>query len=730
MRCTPMFAAALSALALATSPLSQAQSCDGTGLAHPILFVLQYPVAQDFATIGSVFANHLPAVARAGRGGDLMLCQPDGQLRNLTAEAGYGVTGFQGAQAISVRDPAVHWSGDKALFAMVIGAPTQQYQLRQDYWQLYEVSGLGPGQSAQVTKVPNQPLDYNNVQPAYLADDRIVFVSDRPRGGERHLYPQHDEYESTATPTGLWRLDPDDGELILLQHSPSGSFDPFVDRYGRIVFSRWDHLQRDQQADAGGNPYGNFDWASEAAHAPRLDTLTEVFPESRYGSGHVNGLRFNHFTPWQIRSDGSGEETLNHVGRHELHSYFDRSFSNDPNLVEFISAVSGRPNPNPVLNLTHIIEDPTTPGRYLAIDPPEFGTHAAGQLVAFHAPPELAARQFTIQYLQDRSAHGTYANPPPGFTGRYRDPFVLGTGAVLAAHTDQHTQNGNLGTRPLPQPAYLFRIRRLTAGPNDQLLPGPTLTQGISRSVQFYDPDVLVSYDGPFWELSPVEVVARTRPPIAIEPAPEAPEQQAFADAGSAVEPLRAFMRAWDLGLVVVRNATTRDALDRQQPFNLRVPGGTQTIGAGGTIYDVSDFQIVQGDQVRGIGGIDTPRPGRRVLARFLHDAAAMRFHPGNPGGPEGSVPIASDGSIAVFVPARRALSWQLTAPDGSPVVRERFWLTVQPGEIRACEGCHGATPTDQAGAAPAQNMPIALRDLLLWFNQTHDPIFADGFQP
>lgn len=718
------------ALLLCTGLAHGQSTCNGAGLANPVLFALHYPVPNDFATIGAVFANHRAGIALAGRGGDLMLCYPDGTLRNLTAEAGLGMTGFQGAQSIAVRDPAVHWSGQKALFAMAIGAPTQQYQIVSSYFQLYEVSGLGQGQTVSITPVANQPANYNNVQPTYLPDDRIVFVSDRPRNGARHLYPQHDEYESTATPTGLWRLDPGSGELILLQHSPSGSFDPLVDRYGRIVFSRWDHLQRDQQAEASGNPYGNFNWASEAADATRLDSVAEVFPEPRYQVGHVNGLRFNHFTPWQVRADGSGEETLNHIGRHELHSYFDRSFNDDPSLVEFIDATSGRPNPNPVLNLTHLAEDPTTPGRFLAIDPPEFGTHGSGHLVAFNAAPDLPARQLVIDYLHHRSAAGFYnaSNVPAAFTGRYRNPTVLNNGTILAAHTTSYGYAGNLGNRPAPQPSYLYRIRRLVAA-GGQFVPGDPLTGGIQRSVSFYDPDVLVSYSGEFWELSPVEVVARTPPPVQVEPPPETPEQQAAAAASADLESLRAFMRAWNLGLVVVRNVTTRDALDRQQPFNLRVPGGTQTVGNAGRLYDVTDFQMFQGDQIRGIGGISTPAAGRRVLAQVMHDHAALRFLPANPGAPAGSVPVASDGSVAVFVPARRALSWQLTDPDGEAVVRERYWLTVQPGEIRACDGCHGATPSNQAGQPIAQNMPLALRDLLTWFAGNGDPIFANGFQ-
>src|SRR5688572_14243436 len=150
------FAAAL-AFTLSVSGLAQAATEGNPALPNPILFVTQYPVGSDFSTIGSVFANHRGTIALVGRGGDLWIRYPDTTLRNLTLEAGFGNSGMQSTSSIAVRDPAVHWSGTKAIFSMVIGAPPQ-FQHLPYYWQLYEVTGLGQGETVSIVKVPNQPV--------------------------------------------------------------------------------------------------------------------------------------------------------------------------------------------------------------------------------------------------------------------------------------------------------------------------------------------------------------------------------------------------------------------------------------------------------------------------------------------------------------------------------------------------------------------------------------------
>lgn len=579
-------------------PLLLALVCAGASRAerpYPILFVTQVPIPQDFTTIGSVFGNHRADLQSVGRGGDLWILYPDGTSRNLTQLAGYGIaSGFQGAGAIAVREPAAHWSGTKALFSMVVGAPTAQYDYTAFYWQIYEVTGLGPNDTPVVTRVPNQPEGYNNVSPAYASDDRILFTSDRPRDGQAHLHPQRDEYEEAPTVSGLWKLDPATGELTLLDHAPSGVFRPTVDSFGRVVFTRWDHLQRDQQADTDAldpddDPYGTFDWSSEKSDSVALAQRVEVFPEPRAArtdllQPHEEGHSFNHFFPWMANQDGSELETLNHVGRHELHGYFNRAFNDDPNLEEFIAAVSGRTNPNPIENFLQIRESATVPGRYFGVDAPEFQTHSAGQIVSMEAAPTLPADQIEVDYHTHPDTAGPDPTPGPCHTGFYRSPLELADGSRIAVHAGENgagqpetRADTNTGTRALPGSRYAFRLRELTAdgAPCDGFVRyGAPLTAGIRKTLWFWDPDVRVDYvDTLLWELDPVEVRPSAAPPASGGELP-APEAAVFAVEAVDVAAFRADLASKGLALVVSRDVTTRDAADEQQPYNLRVPGG------------------------------------------------------------------------------------------------------------------------------------------------------------
>lgn len=697
-------------------------SMAGTTLNNPIMFVTQFPISADFVTIGSTFGNHSGRIHSAGRGGDLYIRYSDGSLRNLTREAGYGNTGMQSAGAIAVRDPNIHWSGNKALFSMVIGAPPI-YQHIDYFWQIYEISGFHQGQTISITKIANQPSNYNNLTPIYGSDGNIIFTSDMPRTKNRFNYPQRDEYESSATNTGLWKLNVTSGNVKLLQHSPSGSFSPTIDSAGRIIFSRWDHLQQDQQRDS---VYGAFNYSNENPGAQAIDTNTEVFPESRYDEGNLYGHRINHFFPWQLNQDGTEEETVNHVGRHELHSYFNRSMNDNSNLVEFNGS-----NPNDIFNFFQLKEDPGQAGRFIGIDAPEFATHAAGQIIAFSLPvgarPDLVITEYlTHEQTQVVVANG--ANAPAEHIGFSRDPLILNNGTVLASHTSQTHAAGNDGTRANPVPRYDFRLKTYTAN-SGYLQPNGNLTSLGNVNISYYDPDVLVNYNGPLWELQAVEVVSKNQPPMTTETL-QSPELQIFAEENIDVSSFQSFLKSRNLAVVVMRDLTTRDAADKQQPFNLKISGSNhQTIGSAGKLYEISHMQFFQGDQIRGYGGIAEPDEGQRVIAQYLHDNQAVSNNIAFANAPTGSTEIYADGSASFFVPADRAMAWQSLDPTGTPVVRERYWISFQPGEIRACGGCHGVNDIDQSGGLPSVIKAEAFRALLQHWQQNYpDLIFANGF--
>ncbi len=677
----------------------------GPATAWPILFVTQVPLDTDVAARLSAFANHGGGVAQVPRGGDLMLRYPDGSLRNLTREAGFGNSGLQGAASVAVREPAAHWSGGKALFSMLVGAP--------GVWQLYEASGLGPGETLRIERVPNQPAGYNNLSPLYGSDDRILFTSDRPRGGEAHLYPQLDEYEATPATTGIWRLDPASGALAILNHAPSGAFSPSLDSYGRVVFTRWDHQQQDQLADRDRDalnngvalPFASFNFAGEAAGAPALASRAEVFPEPRVGAtgpyGRVSAFTTNFFTAWMMNEDGSGEETLNHVGQHELaFGFLTPSFADDPSLSNqtLLANHANRLAVRREGGLFQLREDARQPGSYLAVAARESGSFGTGALVRLAASPALNGDQMTVAAVTPGDPGDKLAG------GRYRNPLPLSDGRLVASHTSTERapeEGGSLAN---------LRLRVLERDPaSGQYSAGAALTPGIEKSVSWQAPGGLRSHAGALWELEAVELRPRLRP-LRAQAGLEAPERAVLIEERVSEDALRSWLASRDLALVVTRDQTSRDRADLQQPFNLRVPGGVKTVSKaapGGKLYDIAHFQLFQADQLRAYPG----RRGRRVIAQPLHDG--MDSNPANPGGPAGSVRIAADGSTAAFVPARRALTWQSTDPAGNAVVRERNWITFQPGEMRSCASCHGVNTVNQAGFPTPVNKPQALRDLL-----------------
>jgi hypothetical protein len=69
-----------------------------------------------------------------------------------------------------------------------------------------------------------------------------------------------------------------------------------------------------------------------------------------------------------------------------------------------------------------------------------------------------------------------------------------------------------------------------------------------------------------------------------------------------------------------------------------------------------------------------------------------------------GEMPVESDGSCAMLLPARVPLYFQLIDASGCIIQSMRSWSTLQPGEKFACYGCH----EDKNASPPTVSNPIA----------------------
>ncbi len=803
-------------------------------LKSPVMFVAQVPVCATMDAVTEAFLNQKATAKAAPRGGDLYIkyaegtynaqLYPDG-VRNLTRAAGFGSneilqTGLPGQSGspIAVRQPTVHWNGKKALFSMVTGSPVDPFNSADPAyrWQIYEITGFGPEETPQIIKVQGQPESFNNIAPFYSSDDKILFVSDAPRGQAAHLAPLLDEYERAPTVGGIWRLDPSlpagANNPRMIQDSPSGAFDPFVDSHGRVVFTKWDHLRVDGFGQSGGTPGGGVNYSDESSSAsivpgsrgpfqtmppadPKYQELgDEYFPEqsrgdfdpafplagavteqqiltafqkrkSTYVDAHGRTVRqhdFNHFYPWMVNQDGSEEETLNHIGRHEWGGSFNHAVIVDPKLYleennPFLSSLANKHFMGGSAGLFQVREDRTS-GIYCGVYSLEFRKAATGNIVCFQAAPNVNPDDMALEIRTSGGGLGDF-----GPDGGFRHPLRLSSTEIIAVNTpypqpgdysfdiddkgcDQRFVSAADGVTALEINGYDLRLKKLSEEGNLWRAVAP-LTSGIRREVRWYDGSgALRGYSGTLWELDPVEVVERSAPPLVTGVVPTVEQtviQNELSSASLDLESLKNWMVSRDLALIVGRNVTSRDRGDRGQPYNLRVvhegQDGVQSTLPGlpgdATILPVSYLEIFQGDRLRAykpslnLYGYGGALPGRRILAVPLHVNTAQNFNTlgqAVPARERSMAKIYPDGSFAAFVPAYRAMTWQLVGPKDPgnsnlsypPVVRERNWVSFKAGEVRVCAGCHGLNRFDQTGGPKPTNQPQALQALLeYWKN-------------
>lgn len=154
----------------------------------------------------------------------MMYGKPGTRLNKLNLRTGK-VTALLNDPAGSVRDPVLHYDGKTILFSYRKG--------ESKHFHLYEISVDGTG-LRQITRDP-----FDDIEPAYLPDDTIVFCSTRCK---RWVSCWH-------TQVAIMYTCDRQGKNI---HQISGNIEhdntPAVLPDGRILFTRWEYVDRSQVA--------------------------------------------------------------------------------------------------------------------------------------------------------------------------------------------------------------------------------------------------------------------------------------------------------------------------------------------------------------------------------------------------------------------------------------------------------------------------------------------------
>jgi hypothetical protein len=223
-------------------PMVLHQNFVAENVTSPIVFVsrrindngsIYWDAAKDQPGVGA-HSRFRPAAP-----GKLLIRETNGEVRVL-------VNGENPTPAslnlIDVNAPDVSYDGTRIVFA---GLPRGQYSnqpvVTPGAWRLYIINSDGSG-LRQATRsdmslnlsslnLPSSLGSYDDTDPAWLPDGRIVFSSTR--------YPSFAHYSGVRT-TNLFVLDVNAGSIKRITSERNGADRPVVDpKTGRIVFARW-----------------------------------------------------------------------------------------------------------------------------------------------------------------------------------------------------------------------------------------------------------------------------------------------------------------------------------------------------------------------------------------------------------------------------------------------------------------------------------------------------------
>ena len=218
------------------------QSSDPVVVENPVVFVKR-PLLFDEDN-GALIGDNLADPTEFRPGARLFLkdrASPDAPSRDITSSA------FPGPFGYDVKDLTVSYDGSRVLFAM--RAP--EIEDEQPTWNIWEYDAVA-GSLRRVIESDVTAEAGQDIAPAYLPDDRIVFSSTRQRVSRAILldegkpqYPALDE-EREVPAFVLHVMDADGDNIEQITFNQSHDRDPVVTDEGAIVFSRWDNAGQTQ----------------------------------------------------------------------------------------------------------------------------------------------------------------------------------------------------------------------------------------------------------------------------------------------------------------------------------------------------------------------------------------------------------------------------------------------------------------------------------------------------
>ena len=190
-----------------------------------------------------------PFSRTAVTGGKLLMRDASGNIFTLIDST----MNFGGIRLIDVQQPCVHWNGRKIVFSGIEHPDSSWriYELRSDLTRLVKITQTDRNiDLSQFGNASYRFRKYDDIDPIYLPDGKIVFASTR--------YPTLSVYKGYQT-TNLYIVDTTGADMFRITTERNGGEKPSIDpASGRILYSRW-WVNIDRPSDLSGTGVTRID---------------------------------------------------------------------------------------------------------------------------------------------------------------------------------------------------------------------------------------------------------------------------------------------------------------------------------------------------------------------------------------------------------------------------------------------------------------------------------------